>query len=499
MNKSLYIAVDLGAGSGRVFLAGVAPDELLLEEVRRFHYAPREIGGLLRWDFAHIFAEIKSGLRDAGARAKQLGRTVYSFGVDTWGVDYGLLDAAGNLLEDPVCYRDPRTAGVMEQAFAKVSREEIFARTGIQFMPLNTLFQLYAHAQAGLPSNAAKLLLMPDLVNFFLTGRAVCEFTNATTTQMLNAETGVWDAELLERLSLPIHLLPEIVPAGTDLGPLLPKLAEESGLEGVRVIAPATHDTGSAVLGAPLTEGWAFISSGTWSLVGVELPQPIINTEVARENCTNEGGAFGATRFLKNVMGLWLLEECRREWQAQGREVSYNALLQDLDASQPSPPLDPDDPRLFNPRSMLAAIGEQLGDAMPDDPPAVAKIILDALARRYAEVLRRIENLKRRKIYGVQIVGGGCRNAYLNQATANATGLPVRAGPVEATVTGNILAQALAAGRFKSLREARRHVAQNIEMQEFEPNGRQGDDRSASVPAGKRRECVATGGDDTQL
>lgn len=469
MKSALYIAVDLGAGSGRVFLVSLAEDAFLLEEVWRFRYAPRLSDGHLRWDFSLIFNEIRAGLHDANRRAQELGYAVASLGVDSWGVDYGLLDDAGNLLQDPVCYRDARTVGVMEQAFARVTREEIFACTGIQFMPLNTLFQLYAQVQAGLPSKAAKLLLMPDLINYFLTGKAVTEYTNATTTQMLNAKSGAWDTELLQGLGLPVNLLTEIVPAGTEVGPL----KAEFGLADVRVIAPATHDTGSAVVGAPLAEGWAFISSGTWSLVGVERPEPLINEAVARHNLTNEGGAYRTFRLLKNVMGLWLLESCRREWQAQGLTVEYADLLREVEAIEGFPALIyPDDPRFFNPTTMLAALAEQLaetGQRVAQTPAAIAKTLLDSLALRYASVLRTIEQLTRRSIGGVQIVGGGSQNAYLNQMTASAAGVSVIAGPVEATVLGNAMVQAIATGRFKSLREARWYVTQNVELQEFEP------------------------------
>src|SRR2546428_1416518 len=324
---SLYIAVDLGAGSGRVFLTGVAPREWLLEEVRRFHYPPRQFAGHLRWDVPRIFEEIKTGMRQACERARQLRRPIESVGVDSWGVDYGLIDAAGKLLEPPICYRDERTQGVIEQVFARVSRAEIFERTGVQFMSFNTLFQLYAHAQEGIPANARRLLLIPDLINFFLTGKAVSEYTNATTTQMVDPRTGRWNCEMLERLGLPTNLLPEIVTAGTELGVVRSDLAAEVGGDAIRVVAPATHDTGSAVAGAPIEDGWAYISSGTWSLVGVERDSVLINCEVGRHNFTNEGGTFGSIRFLKNVMGLWILESCRREWEQQGLAVEYDNLL----------------------------------------------------------------------------------------------------------------------------------------------------------------------------
>jgi rhamnulokinase len=481
MDDSLYIAVDLGAGSGRVFVAGVGPGELLLEEVRRFKYPPREEGGRLRWPFAEILEEIKAGLREAGARARRLGRGVRSVGVDSWAVDYGLVDAVGQLIENPVCYRDARTRGAMDEVFEIVPRAELFARTGIQFLELNTLYQLRAHAREGLPEEAARLLLIPDLINFMLTGRAACEYTNATTTQLVGALTGEWDDELIERLGLPSHLLAEIVPAGTDLGPLAPSFDEESGLEGVRVVAPATHDTGSAVAGAPLKEGWAYISSGTWSLVGVERAEPLVSAEVARHNFTNEGGAFGTVRFLKNVMGLWVFESCRAEWAARGVGVEYEDLLEQVENIDGHPGfIFPDDPRLFNPTSMLDAVAKQLDDTgqgdygLLEDPAMLTKVILDSLAFRYASVLRTIESLTGSDLEGVQIVGGGSRNDYLNQATADASELSVLAGPFEATVTGNVLVQATAAGRFASLAEARQHVSENVSLRRFEPrlNGR---------------------------
>ncbi|MFL6215043.1 MAG: rhamnulokinase family protein [Blastocatellia bacterium] len=473
MDDAFYIAVDLGAGSGRVFLAGFAAGECLLEEAHRFLYPPLRDGGHLCWNLPGIIEEIQAGLRLAGERARQFKRTLHSIGVDSWAVDYGLIDAAGNLIESPICYRDDRTQGVMERVFARLPREEIFARTGIQFLSFNTLFQLYAQAEAGIAADAARLLMMPDLIHHFLTGRAVTEYTNATTTQLVNATTGAWDSHLIERLELPGRLLAEIVPAGTDLGALRPALADELQLENVRVVAPATHDTASAVIGAPLKEGWAYISSGTWSLVGVERDGPLINAEVARHNFTNEGGAFGTIRFLKNVMGLWILESCRKEWQARDCDVDYDTLLNQVGALQDvSSLIYPDDARFFNPPSMIDAISAQLaetGQAIVTDPPLLAKVILDSLALRYASVLRTVALLTKREVVGVQIVGGGSRNDYLNQATATASGLMVLAGPVEATATGNALVQAIAHGRFASLAEARQHVAGNITLKQFAP------------------------------
>jgi rhamnulokinase len=471
--EPLHIAVDLGAGSGRVFLAGIAVEGFLLEEVRRFQYPPTSSDGYLRWNVPHIFGEIKRGITEAGERARELGWQVRSIGIDSWGVDYGLVNAEGKLIEHPICYRDNRTRGKMYEVFARVSREDIFERTGIQFLNLNTLFQLYAHRQAGIPEAAARLLLIPDLMNFFLTGRAVAEYTNATTTQMVNARSGTWDRKMLARLELPSNLLAEIVPAGSDLGPLKPELTNELQLDGARVVAPATHDTGSAIAGTPLEEGWAYISSGTWSLVGVERGRPLINSDVARHNFTNEGGAFGTIRFLKNVMGLWILESCRDEWKRRDIDVDYNRLLAEVTALDSCACLIfPDDERFFNPPSMLDAITQQLAEndqQVDNEPASMAKVVLDSLAFRYASVLRTIESLTNQKIRGVHIIGGGSQNDYLNQATATATGLPVLAGPVEATVTGNALVQAIAAGRFASLAEARSHAARHVQLKRFTP------------------------------
>ena len=464
MDDALFIAVDLGAGSGRVFLCGPGPGELRLEEIRRFHYPPRECDGHLRWDFANILSEIKTGLCSAGERARELGQCVRSIGVASWGVDYGLIDAAGKLLDDPICYRDSRTQGVMDEVFARVTKQELFTRTGLQLMPFNTLFQLYAHASEGIPREAHRLLLIPDLVNLSLTGRAVTEYTNATTTQMINAASQTWDKELLNQLDLPVQLMPEIISACDVVGPLC-----LAGFEHTQVLAPATHDTGSAVVGTPLEEGWAFISSGTWSLVGVERDSVLIDPRVFAHNFTNEGGAFGTIRFLKNVMGLWILESCRNEW----RERDYDKLLSRLAEIDGYPALIfPDDERFFKPAGMLDALAGQLSEnnqQVPDDPITMTKVILDSLAFRYASVVKKIESLTGEKVNGVQIVGGGSRNDYLNQMTANATNLPVVAGPVEATVIGNVLVQGIAAGRFSSLTDARQYVASKIKARRFTP------------------------------
>ena len=469
MEKLSYIAVDLGAGSGRVFLASFGK-ELFLEEIYRFTYPPKFENEHLRWDFTHIFSEIKIGLIKAGKRAKDLDSIIYSIGVDSWAVDYGLLDEAGNLTSNPICYRDQRTASEQEKVFAKVGKSDIFKITGIQFLPFNTIFQL--NTESGL-KHVDKILLLPDLINYFLTGKKYAEYTNATTTQFLNAETKDWEFGILEKLGIPTKILPEIITAGADLSSLKSEIADETKLENVRVIAPATHDTASAVIGAPLEKNWAYISSGTWSLVGIEIGKPLINKQVASFNFTNEGGAFNTIRFLKNVMGLWIFEACWREWEKLGVKTVYETLLDEVEKTEDFCGfIFPDDERFLNPDSMLGAIENQLqetGQNVYKNPVFVTKIILDSLALRYASVLETIENLNGERIAGVQIVGGGGKNNYLNQLTANACGKTVKSGLIESTVTGNALVQAISSGRFSDLQEARKYVAENVNLRKFAP------------------------------
>jgi rhamnulokinase len=471
-DAALYAAVDLGAGSGRVFLGRFANDGPWLEQISRFRYPPRARQGRLRWDFAAIIGEIRNGLAAAASRAGVLGHPIVSLGIDSWGVDYGLVDSGGHLLQDPICYRDDALAGSMEKAFARVPRAEIFARTGIQLLSINTLFQLVVHAETGFPAGASRLLMIPDLVTLALTGRAVNEFTNASTSQMLSITTGTWDRDLLGRLGLPADLCGDIVHAGETVGPVTGQGGVQ-GVSGVPVVAVATHDTGSAVAGAPIEDGWAYISSGTWSLVGTELSRSLVNERVAALNFTNEGGAYGTTRFLRNVMGLWILESCRAEWATSGLDVTYAHLLKDVAAIEgPRAVVFPDDPRFLHPPSMIDALGAQLretGQQLPGTPAALARIVLDSLALRYASIIGSIPALTGQSLRGVRVVGGGSQNAYLNQATATTTGLPVVAGPVEATVLGNVLVQGIALGRFGSLADARRYAAAHLDAPQVLP------------------------------
>ena len=469
-----HLAVDLGAASGRAVLGCLGASGLELHEVHRFTYTPRRIDGHLRWDAVRLFEGVHASLGRARAIAADMEVDIISAGVDSWGVDYGLVDARGQLTEDPICYRDERTSNdVVAAVFARVPRDELFARTGIQILPINTAFQLAAHVREGLPAAAARLLLIPDLCHHLLCGSLVTEITNASTTGLLAAGTGAWDDELFTRLDLPRPLMPDIVHAGTQLGTLRRGLHRESGLDLIPIIAPATHDTASAVVGTPLEPGGAYISSGTWSLVGVERPAPILDAAAAHANFTNEVGAFGTVRFLKNVMGLWILESCRREWERDGGGRDYAELIAGAAA------LDgfvgfvcPDDLRFLHPPSMLDALRECLtesGQPAPQNPVHLTRVILDSLALRYASVIETIEELTGSPVTVIHIVGGGARNEYLNQATANATGRAVLAGPAEATAGGNVLVQAIACGELGSLAAGRAVLARSVRATRYDP------------------------------
>ena len=451
MPRTCHAAVDLGAGSGRVLVGTIDDHGVRLEEAHRFAYAPRRTAGHLRWDMTSLLSGLREGLQCAHVTASTWNARLESVGVDAWGVDYGLIDGDGRLLEDPICYRDERTQGVMERACGLVSRDALFHATGIQLLPFNTVFQLMAHVEKGLPAGAERLLMMPDLCHHALCGSSSTEHTNASTTQLLNVDTAAWDADILSRLGLPGALLPPLRPAGARLGELHADWQRDLGLPPLAVIQPGTHDTASAVAGTPLEPGWAFVSSGTWSLVGVERRAPLINADVLAENVANERGVDGTFRFLKNVMGLWILESCRREWLNAGERAGLSDLLDGAARLRQCPGfVYPDDPRFFNPPHMVdelkAALTES-GQEPPADPVSLTRIVLDSLALRYATIIETLERLTGDPIAGVHVVGGGSRNDYLNQATANATARPVLAGPVEATSLGNALMQSVACGK----------------------------------------------------
>jgi rhamnulokinase len=462
---SQYLALDLGAESGRAMLGRLSGGRLDLEELHRFPNTPVHVHHALYWDTLRLWHEIQQGISIAtGERRLELD----GIGVDTWGVDFGLLGADGLLIDSPRHYRDPRTHGVMEKLFERVPREEVFAHTGIQFMHFNTLFQLYAMKLAGSPALAcaARLLNMPDLFNYWLTGEARSETTIASTTQCFDPRTMTWATDLLDHLDLPSRLLGPLVKPGTLLG----KMVDPPH---VAVYATAGHDTASAVAAVPAGEddSWCYISSGTWSLMGVELARPAVNAECLALGCTNEVGVGGTIRLLKNIAGLWLLQECRRAWALEGADYSYDQLTEMAAAARPFAALIA--PDAFGiPGDMPRQIAEHCRNS-GQQPPAThaeyARVILESLALRYRQVLESLEKLTGRTIRTIHVVGGGSRNAVLNQFAADATGRPVVAGPGEATAAGNILVQALGAGELVGLAEVRQVVRRSFSPARFEP------------------------------
>jgi len=464
-----YLAIDLGAESGRAVLAHLKSGILTIEEVHRFPNEPVEYGGSLHWDVARLWLEMRRALN--GLETHQLA----GIGVDAWGVDYALLGERGELLQNPYHYRDARTQGAMQEIFRRVPKEEIYRTTGIQFMPINTLYQIFA-AQRDTPTIVAaakQLVTVPDLFNYWLTGNAVCEFTNATTTQMVDPVRRTWATGLIERLGLNPQLPAPIVEPGTVIGPLKPKVVQNSFLAGTPVIAPACHDTGSAVAAISARDGTAFLSSGTWSLLGTELDAPVIAPEALRLNFTNEGGVNGTTRLLKNVMGLWMLQNCRHCWSAQGHSYDY-AKLMDMASRETAFAhlVDPDDQSFLRTGNMLTALDEfcrKTHQPSPASPGAYARCVLESLAMKYRVVLRSLEQLCGRPIEQIRVTGGGSKNRLLNQFTADATRRKVLAGPAEATAVGNIAIQILAMGQATSLKEVRAIVDRSFPTEIFEP------------------------------
>ena len=485
--EQVYLGIDIGAESGRLMAGLWDGTRMRLEELHRFPNGAREVNGGLRWDITRLWEEIQNGLRLA---AQRYGPRIVSVGVDTWALDYVLMSAAGELLEEPFCYRDPRTRGLVEASFQRVPRSEIFAETGLQFMEINTLYQWIAHHRADPAVFQATdcFLMIPDWLNWKLSGVKAAEFTNATTTQFLNPVTRKWSVGLLERFGLPTHLLPILVEPGTRLGLLQPEVAQRTGLAQIPVIAPATHDTGSAVVGVPAQKSsrpdWAYISSGTWSLVGIETTAPLINPLALELNITNEGGVDGTWRVLKNVMGLWLVQQCRKSFAANGGTNDYAALMTLAAAAEPLRSLvNPDAPEFLNPPDMPAALREQcrrVGQPIPETEGALVRCALESLALKYAVVLDQLERLSGVRIEVIYIVGGGARNTLLNQMTADACQRRVVAGPTEATVLGNLLVQARAMGELGSLAEIREVVRQSSELVEYLPDASSAEKWSAA-------------------
>jgi len=470
---STYLAFDLGAESGRAILGRFHSGRLSIEEIGRFRNEPVIDTGGLHWDVPRLWIEIKSVLRSIEAYGVA---RLDGIGLDTWGVDYALLGQNGSLLENPFHYRDTRTEGVMQRALKILTPEMVYGATGIQFLPFNTLYQLYA-TQLLTPRTlemAEHFVTVPDLFNFWLTGKIVCERTNASTTQFLDVHKREWSVEILHKLGIPTHMLPPLVDAGTILGNLLPELTGGLGALSVTpVIAPACHDTGSAFAAVHSGKDVALISSGTWSLLGTELASPVVTDEARRLNFTNEGGVGGTVRLLKNICGLWLLERCRKDWQSEGKSIDYEELFAKAAAEPPLQHLiNPDDSSFALPKHMpeaIAAFCAKSGQPKPIGPGPVTRTILESLALKYRQVLESLESLVGSKFQEIRIVGGGSRIALLNQFAANATGRRVLAGPVEATALGNLAMQMVATGAVASLREARDLISTSFPARVFEP------------------------------
>jgi rhamnulokinase len=475
-NTKICLAIDLGAGSGRVVAGIWNGARLEMDELNRFPNDPLKAPDGLHWDLDRLFDHIKKGIALA---VKKYGDSVVSAGVDTWGVDYGLLDGRGKMIGAPFIYRDVRTNGMQEKAFTRMPREEIYQRTGIQFMFFNTLFQLLAETNLG---RAERLLFMPDLLHGLLSGVSVNERTIAGTGQLLNPHTRDWERGLIRAMNFPEKLFGRLIDAGTVLGPMLPAIAADTGATNLQIIAPAAHDTASAVIGVPATEPEpVFLSSGTWSLIGRELNSPVISDESLKAAFSNEIGAFGTTRFLKNIAGMWLLQECKRAWDSAGQSFTYNDLANQAEQSAPFVTLiDPDVPDFQAPSDMPQAITDvcrRTGQPVPQSPAAFARAIFESLASKYRLVKESLARVTNKPIDRIHIVGGGCRNQLLNQFAADALNCEVVCEPVEATCVGNIIMQLHALGEIASLSEGRAVVRRSFETKTYTPqNTRAWDD-----------------------
>jgi rhamnulokinase len=473
-----HIAVDMGAESGRVIVGVLEGGRLRLEEVHRFAHEPVWLPTGLHWDISGIWREIVTGLRRAAEWGKTNRAQLVSVGVDTWGVDWALVDAAGELMGVPHAYRDPRNAAAYEEVLSKLGRERIYRTTGIQFMQLNTLYSLYAHKHAdpGSLDAADQLLFIPDLFHYWLSGNRVVEATIASTSQMIDCHTGDWAREMLGELGLSSKILGEISPSATVVGTLHPKLVAETGLPAsLKVVTPASHDTGSAVVAVPADEktSWCYLSSGTWSLLGAELESPCVSEAAQAASFTNELGVGGTFRFLKNIAGLWLVQECRRDLVRKGQELDYPTLTRLASEATPLRTLiDPNHASFQLPGDMLKKVvdfAKASGQPAPESPGQFVRSCLESLALAYREKLQTLESILGRRFDVLHIVGGGGKNELLNQMTADATGRRVVAGPHEATAMGNVLVQAMAMGAAAHLAELRRIVAQSVNLATYEP------------------------------
>ena len=469
-----FLAFDFGASSGRAMLATFDGEKITLEEKHRFSNDPVDINGSLHWDVLRLFFEIKQGILKC---ANSGDRDIDCIGIDTWGVDYGLLDANDKLLGNPYHYRDTRTDGMYDKAFAVVPKEEIYAETGIAFNWFNTLFQLLSAklSKDVALENAKTMLFMPDLFNYFLTGEKKVEYTIASTSQMFDSRTHTWAKDLLKKFDIPTDIFPEMVYPGQVVGTVKPELAEELGIAEVPVIAVASHDTGSAVASVPVVDekDFIYISSGTWSLMGVELDSPNVSEDALNYNYTNEGGVNKTIRFLKNIMGLWLIQESRRQWDREGELLSFDELEKQANEATPFASLiDPDYPAFQTPGNMPRRIREyceKTGQKVPETKGEIVRCIAESLAFKYRQTIEGMEDVNGKKYNSVHIVGGGIKDKMICRFTANATKRVVEAGPVEATSIGNVLVQAMAVGAISDLNEGRKVVKNSFDIARYEP------------------------------
>jgi rhamnulokinase len=472
VTRRVVAAIDIGASGGRVMAGIIEANRVTLDSVHRFENGVVDLDGHLRWNITALFEEVLDGLTRLAARYP----TVESIGVDTWAVDYGLLDANGALLAEPISYRDQRTAEAVHRVHAQIGEHDLFSLNGLQFLPFNTVYQLAAEQVQSRWDQVAHIVLLPDLIAFWLTGMLRTEYTNATTTGLVDVRTGGWSAELLERLRIRPTSLPPIEQPGTTRGSLLPHIAQRVGMHPSTVVTTVgSHDTASAVVGVPAGAGhFAYIASGTWSLVGLELDHPVVTPSVRDANFTNEGGVDGRIRFLRNVGGLWLLQESMRTWAEAGTPHDLHALLDDA-AALPSggPTFDVDDDIFIPPDDMpnrIAAAVVAAGRLAPASPAVTVRCVLDSLAAGYARTLRQASEISGRRVDVIHVVGGGSQNELLCQLTADSTRVPVIAGPVEATALGNVLVQARAVGAVSGTLEILRTVvAESTHLRRYEP------------------------------
>lgn len=468
-----YLAVDLGAESGRTIVGSLDDKKLTLTETHRFPNEPVRLPDGLHWDVLRLWSEIKAGIGISSAKFEQ---KLESIGLDTWGVDFALLDHHGALLSNPFHYRDERTDGMLDEAFKYMPRADIFANTGIQFMQINTLYQLLAMSLQNSPlfEISKTFVTIPDLFNYWLSGEITNEFTNATTTQCFDPRKRAWATPVLDAMNIPSQLFQPVIEPGTVIGGVLPRLAEEIGAGGTRVIVPACHDTGSSVVAVPArSPDFAWLSSGTWSILGAEVREPRVNDRALEYNFTNEGGVFGTWRLSKNIMGLWIIQECKRTWARQGEDLSYDEVTRLAAEAKPFlAVIDPDEDRFLHPGDMPSRIQKfcaETNQHVPQTKGQILRIALESIALKYRLVLERLEELIGRRLDPIHIIGGGTKNRLLNQFTADAANRVVVTGPVEATAIGNILMQAIGMKHLGSLAEAREVVRASFKPETYEP------------------------------